>query len=257
MRATVIQQRSTDPRSADWCRSARSALEVLRSEPRRTRPPAAKKGAPDPPNAAEAAAILNEAWRTPAWGALLWTVMVTGCRRGELCALRWSDVDLERGKVTIDSALTRKLQEKSTKSEPDRRISIDAYTVELLRAHKARAAEQCKVAGMTLRPTAYVFSLEPDSSKPIRPDTVTQRYRRSGTWQRRTQLGEGGVEPMTFSLRGGPNRRIRSLQALSSTRSPPPDSKFLMRIRPFVPRVVPRTLTSGLATRCRSRARPR
>jgi integrase len=168
------------------------------------RPPAAKKGAPDPPNAAEAAAILNEAWRTPAWGALLWTVMVTGCRRGELCALRWSDVDLERGKVTIDSALTRKLQEKSTKSEPDRRISIDAYTVELLRAHKARAAEQCKVAGMTLRPTAYVFSLEPDSSKPIRPDTVTQRYRRSGTWQRRTQLGEGGVEPMTFSLRGGP-----------------------------------------------------
>ncbi|MET9310930.1 tyrosine-type recombinase/integrase [Kribbella sp. NPDC003505] len=142
------------------------------------KPPAAKKGAPDPPNEAEAAAILNEAWKTPAWGALLWTVMVTGCRRGELCALRWSDIDLDRAKVTIDSALTRKLQEKSTKSEQDRRISIDPYTVEMLRSHKKRAAEQCNAAGITLGQNSYVFSLEADFSKPMRPDTVTQRYRR-------------------------------------------------------------------------------
>jgi integrase len=142
------------------------------------RPPAAKKGAPDPPNEAEAAAILNEAWKTPAWGALLWTVMVTGCRRGELCALRWSDIDLDRGKVTIDSALTRKLREKSTKSEQDRRISIDPYTVEMLRSHKQRSTEQCKALGVTLGRNSFVFSLEPDVSQPMRPDTVTQRYRR-------------------------------------------------------------------------------
>lgn len=142
------------------------------------KPPAAKKGAPDPPNPAEAAAILNEAWKTPAWGALLWTVMVTGCRRGELCALRWSDIDLDQGKVTISTALTRKLREKSTKSDQDRRISIDPYTVELLRAHKARSDAQCKAAGIALARDSFVFSLQPDSSEPMKPDTVTQRYRR-------------------------------------------------------------------------------
>ena len=53
-------------------------------------PPSFKKPTPDPPSAEEIAAVLNEAWKEPAWGLLLWLVMVTGCRRGELCALRWT-----------------------------------------------------------------------------------------------------------------------------------------------------------------------
>jgi integrase len=59
-------------------------------------PPAPKRTTPDPPSAEEAAAILNEAWKQPAWGTLLWVVMVTGFRRGELCSVRWADVDLDR-----------------------------------------------------------------------------------------------------------------------------------------------------------------
>ena len=43
---------------------------------------------PDPPTAAEAAAILSEAWSAdPDWGLLLWLTMVTGSRRGEISAL--------------------------------------------------------------------------------------------------------------------------------------------------------------------------
>jgi integrase len=33
----------------------------------------------------------------PGVGLLIWLTMVTGCRRGELCALRWGDLDVERG----------------------------------------------------------------------------------------------------------------------------------------------------------------
>ena len=47
-------------------------------------PPAAPKPNPSPPTPAEAARILNEAWRDPDWGALLWVAMTTGARRGEL-----------------------------------------------------------------------------------------------------------------------------------------------------------------------------
>ncbi len=139
-----------------------------------------------------ASAILNEAWKTPAWGTLLWVVMVTGCRRGELCALRWSDIDLERGKVAIDSALTRKLREKATKSEQDRRLSIDPYTVDLLRAHKKANDEQCRSLGMKLTGDSYVFSLEPDFSAPMKPDTVERRH----LWCcRRSRGGTGVVSP--------------------------------------------------------------
>jgi integrase len=50
--------------------------------------PAPAKTRPDPPSAEEAVALLNEAWRDPEWGLLLWLTMVTGCRRGELCSIR-------------------------------------------------------------------------------------------------------------------------------------------------------------------------
>jgi integrase len=57
--------------------------------------PSPEKTKHDPPSAAGAAALLSEAWRDETWGTLIWLVMVTGCRRGELCALPWSDVDFE------------------------------------------------------------------------------------------------------------------------------------------------------------------
>jgi integrase len=98
-----------------------------------------------------------------------------------LCALRWSDIDLERGKIAIDTALTRKLREKATKTEQDRRLSIDPYTVDLLLAHKKAGEEQCLPLGTRLTRDSYVFSLEPDFSAPMKPDTVTQRYRRLAT----------------------------------------------------------------------------
>ena len=47
-----------------------------------------------------AARLIQEAWRDSDSGALVWLTM-TGARRGELCALRWSHVDLANGTVTI------------------------------------------------------------------------------------------------------------------------------------------------------------
>ncbi|MDX6291859.1 MAG: integrase [Kribbellaceae bacterium] len=147
-------------------------------------PPRAKKSTPDPPSAEEVAAILNEAWRDPEWGLLLWLVMVTGCRRGELCAVRWSDVDLDRKKIALERSVTRSeesptgLKEKRPKGDKERRLSLDPYTVGLLRAHRLATEAQCKELGTKMARHAFVFSLTPDHAEPIRPDTVTQRYRR-------------------------------------------------------------------------------
>jgi integrase len=61
-------------------------------------PPAAPTPNPEPPTPDEAARILNEAWRDPAWSGMLWVAMTTGARRGELCAIRRSSLNLDPGR---------------------------------------------------------------------------------------------------------------------------------------------------------------
>ena len=61
------------------------------------------------PSREEAGRILNKAWSDPDWAVLVWLTMVTGFRRGELCALRWNDLCLGRARpgrhpVALDSA---------------------------------------------------------------------------------------------------------------------------------------------------------
>jgi integrase len=52
-------------------------------------PPSQPKPNPDPPTPEEAVLILNTAWqRDLGWGTFLLLTMVTGSRRGEMCALR-------------------------------------------------------------------------------------------------------------------------------------------------------------------------
>jgi integrase len=63
----------------------------------------------------------------------------TGMRRGELCALRWQDVDLDGARLQVEQSLeqTRKgLRFKSPKSARGRRsISLSPAVVSELRAH--------------------------------------------------------------------------------------------------------------------------
>ncbi len=144
-------------------------------------PPAFERSEPDPPSAEEVAALLNDAWRDPAWGMLLWLTMVSGCRRGEVCALRWTDLDLTRGVMTVERSYSQTAngtREKATKSRQKRRVAIDAYTVELLTAYRGQCEAECIALETNLARTAFVFSGSPDGSTALLPSTVTQRYRR-------------------------------------------------------------------------------
>lgn len=140
-------------------------------------PPAFAQSDPDPPSAAEAAALLNEASRDPEWALLLWLTMVAGWRRGEACALRWTDIDLERGIITIARSHHGR-EEKSTKTRQRRQIAVDLATVEMLAAHRAQCAADCTKLGTALAQDAFVFSQAPDHSIPLLPHSVSQRYRR-------------------------------------------------------------------------------
>lgn len=140
-------------------------------------PPAQAHSEPDPPSAAEAAALLDEASRDPEWALLLWLTMITGWRRGEACALRWTDVDLDAAVVTIERSHWKRV-EKSTKTHQRRHVAIDDYTVGMLREHHVRCTTDCEALGVPLAADAFVFSLAPDHNVPMLPRTMSQRYRR-------------------------------------------------------------------------------
>ena len=63
----------------------------------------------------------------------------TGCRRGELLALEWSDLDESTSEITISKSLEQTkagLRVKSTKSEEPRHFSVPEWALEVLRAHR-------------------------------------------------------------------------------------------------------------------------
>jgi integrase len=141
--------------------------------PRRTRP--------DPPSAAEASAVLNEAWGDPDWGLLLWLTMITGCRRGELCSLRWAHLDVERQRLWVHRSTSQSkagVKDKETKTDTERRIGLDSGTMELLLQHRTKSMNQVAAVGGAWGQDSYLFSSSPDYSTPLLPHAVTQRYRR-------------------------------------------------------------------------------
>ncbi|MDD7941694.1 site-specific integrase [Actinomycetospora lutea] len=148
-----------------------------------TEPPGTPRPNPDPPTPAEAALLLKEAWDAdPDWGTLVWLIMTTGSRRGEVCGLRWSRLDLDHAGVAIFKRSTGQIGgrvwEKDTKTHQDRRVTLDLEIIEVLKEHRARCEQRATELGVSLAPDAYVFSPSPDGSTPTKPDSVTQRYLR-------------------------------------------------------------------------------
>jgi len=183
-------------------------------------PPSIERTDLQPPAVEDAARLLAVALaEDPELGLFLRLAVVLGARRGELCALRWSDVDLDQGEVLIAGGIVRvpgeSLVDKATKTHAKRRVALGADTVELLRAHRLAQAKNALAFGTTLAPDAYVFSHVPDGSTPINPDGITHRFRRLA---RRlgvrcrlhdlrhfmvTQLVAGGVDWRTVAGRAG------------------------------------------------------
>ncbi len=146
-------------------------------------PPSAKQArAPEmhPWDAAQLAAFLG--WSAeksqlhPAWMLLA----MTGMRRGEALALRWRDVDLDAGTVSVrrsagvirNAGQGASIAEGGTKSGKPRVIDLDASTAAVLRAHR-------KARGMVhlthMRDDALVFG--DHEGRHMHPERFTRTFR--------------------------------------------------------------------------------
>ncbi|MET9260814.1 site-specific integrase [Amycolatopsis sp. NPDC004079] len=119
--------------------------------------------------AAQTAAFLREI-RGHRLYPLFHLLALVGLRRGEVIGLRWSDVDLEGGYLTVSHQIRQvgaTVEVGKPKSDTSNRvIALDHGTVALLRRH--RAGQDCDPAG-------YLF-LNGDGN-PIRPDALTSLFR--------------------------------------------------------------------------------
>ena len=110
----------------------------------------------------------------------LWVLLVMlGIRRGEVLALRWTDVDLDAGTVAVLGSLQRvgpSLQRVPTKTRGSvRTIPLPTPCVEALRAHRARQNADRLAAGARWVTSDLVFTTR--HGTPVEPRTVNRMFR--------------------------------------------------------------------------------
>jgi len=142
-------------------------------------PPAVHAEPIEVPAIEDVRAMLTEAEKLePALGTLLAIGALTGARRGELCALRWSDIDWHAQVLTIARSVYEirggGWAEKPTKTHQVRRVGLDELGIAVLRKHRQNVDALAHQLGLAPSRDAFMFSRSPVGSEPIRPDVVSK-----------------------------------------------------------------------------------
>lgn len=146
----------------------------------RVKAPAVEKREPTPVNR-EQIRFLIEAAKNTRLETPIAIAAVTGLRRGELLAVRWPLVDLDKGSLFVAESLehsraaNQRIRFKGPKSKTSRRvIPLAPECVTLLRAHKARQEAEKTLVGGAYTDNDLVFP-NPDG-QPWPPDTFSMQF---------------------------------------------------------------------------------
>jgi integrase len=104
--------------------------------------------------------------------------LASGLRRGELAALRWSDLDgatltVARSRVVVGYDVV----EREPKSGRTRAVALDPATVEALRSHRVRQLEERLAWGGAWTDSGYVFTRE--DGTPMHPMSLSEAFERA------------------------------------------------------------------------------
>lgn len=131
----------------------------------------------------------------PALAALIALDSTTGLRRGELCGLRWGDVDLMAGTLKVVRAVKARddgADETDLRRGPrihtggfvlgdvkthlGRTLTLDPFAVEALKVHRRGVEARAREAGLVIAEGSYIFSLDPAGRDWYSPTTVTHHF---------------------------------------------------------------------------------
>jgi integrase len=130
--------------------------------------------------------------------ALFHLVALRGLRRGEAAGLKWGDLGLDAGTLTVTGQLQQlggRMVAGPPKSDAGRRvIALDKTTIAALREHRLRQQAERSAAGTQWTQTGYVFTTK--TGEPFGPDRMTRLFR--------TLVDGSGLPPVTLhGLRHG------------------------------------------------------
>ena len=107
----------------------------------------------------------------------------TGMRRGEILGLRWKDIDLEEGQLTVNQGLVRVsgkglvFQEPKTKLS-NRTISLSPMVLKVLKEHRKKQAEYRLLSGGAYDEGGLDLVFANEIGKPICPRAFTRIFER-------------------------------------------------------------------------------
>jgi len=146
---------------------------------KQARPPAPEDSEIQPPSVDEIRRLMEAAEKSdPVFKTAIALLAVTGMRRGELCGLRWSDVDIQRGVLDIRRSVGRGIEDGTIEittpktQRARRRVSLDDAAVMVLQDHRLYMEAQAGPCG-GLVADPYLFAAYPDGSEPMNPERLT------------------------------------------------------------------------------------
>lgn len=143
------------------------------------RAPSLQNKRPIIPTAPDVVALLDAAARCnrPDIAVAIWLAATTGVRRGELCALRVTDFDLERGRMQVERALSGETVW-TTKNRRWREVALDPATVLVVQGLIESKQHRAEQSGATFRPDGYLFTDTLVGDTPWNPHVVTDTFRK-------------------------------------------------------------------------------
>lgn len=133
---------------------------------------------PTIPTVDEVSKVLTAARTSPRpeLAAAIWLSATTGVRRGELCALRLSDFDLETGRMQIERAISER-EVWTTKNRRWREVALDPLTVAVVEGQIVLLRQRAEKVGVTFPDDGYLFTDHPRGAEPWNPHVVTDGFR--------------------------------------------------------------------------------
>jgi integrase len=125
----------------------------------------------------DATARLIEAARGSSLAVPILLGVLCGLRRGEIVALRWRSVDLERGQLSVVASTEQTdagCREKEPKSGRGRTVALAPLMVEELRSHRLRQAEGLLALGVRLTDDHHVVARE--DGQALQPRSLTHAF---------------------------------------------------------------------------------
>lgn len=138
-------------------------------------PPKAEKKEPNYFQPETVARIIDALEDEPiCWRAMVHLFIVTGCRRGEILALKWGKIDFDKKRILIDASASfiagQSMVEGKTKTRRERYVFIPDETAALLQKHRIAQTEARLQMGSEWQGKDYVFTRK--NGLPVFPTTL-------------------------------------------------------------------------------------